>query len=146
MNIIVLFNCSFNRGQSSHITIYHHHCRLFFYCNIVYYWTMSPFLVIVYGVILVAVLAQHQIMANADDTASSSSSYDSLVSSQCKARCVSLYPWKSSHGGQQQQQHLNSDRRRHRSAVPIIYLPNTKMVRTQKTMITKIDFSLQIRL
>jgi hypothetical protein len=35
---------------------------------------------------------------NCDDIDSASSttttSYDSLISSQCKARCLSLYPWK----------------------------------------------------
>ncbi len=38
------------------------------------------------------------INCNNDDIDSTSSttttSYDSLISSQCKARCLSLYPWK----------------------------------------------------
>lgn len=42
------------------------------------------------------------------------SSYDSLVASQCKSRCLSLYPWRHPHGSE----------RRHRSAaVPVVYLP-----------------------
>jgi len=43
----------------------------------------------------------------------SSSSYDSLIASQCKAKCLSLYPWKQ----------LQPSERRHRS-VPIVYLPS----------------------
>jgi len=34
------------------------------------------------------------LMDEDDDRANSVNSFDSLISSQCKARCLSLYPWK----------------------------------------------------
>jgi hypothetical protein len=34
------------------------------------------------------------LMDEEDDRANSVNSFDSLISSQCKARCLSLYPWK----------------------------------------------------
>lgn len=69
---------------------------------------------------------------------SASSSYDSLVASQCKARCLSLYPWRHSaniqlllHGAN------NNNDRRHRSprssGVPVVYFPS-KMVRSNRTL------------
>lgn len=59
----------------------------------------------------------------------SSSSYDSLIASQCKAKCLSLYPWKQ----------LQPSERRHRS-VPIVYLPS-KMVRLMPRFFSILAFS-----
>lgn len=86
-------------------------------------------MMIIASIILLLVVA----VTSASGQESASSSYDSLVASQCKARCLSLYPWRHSaniqlliHGAN------NNNDRRHRSSrssgVPVVYFPS-RMVR-----------------
>ena len=42
--------------------------------------------------ILVVILLQFDALVSIEN--SESTSYDSLIASQCRARCLSLYPWK----------------------------------------------------
>lgn len=73
--------------------------------------------VITLGIVLVTGAAAHE----------SSSSYDSLVASQCKARCLSLYPWRAPSVAAGAAAGGGGNERRHRSltaGVPVVYLPS----------------------